>query len=62
MKTPTWMTRVRETFHLMVGVPNYETYVAHRHTMHPGKPLMTFKQFHRDRQDARGGKGTPRCC
>lgn len=49
---------------LMVGVPNYETYVAHMAATHPGQPPMTRAEFFRDRQDARygGGKGGFRCC
>ena len=26
---------------LMVGVPDYETYVAHRRAKHPDQPIMT---------------------
>ena len=49
---------------LMVGVPNYETYVAHMAATHPDRPPMTRAEFFRDRQDARygGGKGGFRCC
>ena len=49
---------------LMVGVPNYETYVAHMAATHPGQAPMTRTEFFRDRQDARygGGKGGFRCC
>ncbi|WP_374576919.1 YbdD/YjiX family protein [Phenylobacterium sp.] len=49
---------------LMVGVPNYETYVAHMAATHPGQAPMTRAEFFRDRQDARygGGKGGFRCC
>ena len=49
---------------LMVGVPNYETYVAHIAATHPDRTPMTRAEFFRDRQDARygGGKGGFRCC
>lgn len=49
---------------LMVGVPNYETYVAHMAQTHPDRPPMSRAEFFRDRQDARygGGKGGFRCC
>lgn len=50
---------------LMVGMPNYDAYVAHMALTHPGQPPMTYEQFFRDRQDARyggGGKGGFRCC
>ena len=37
----------------MVGVPDYETYVAHRRANHPGQPVMTYEEFFRERQEAR---------
>ena len=57
--------RVRETARLMVGVPDYETYVRHHKTVHPGAPIMTYEEFFRACQERRytGGQGrTPRCC
>jgi len=55
---------VKKTARLMVGVPDYETYVAHRQTYHPGEPVMSYEEFFRDRQDARYaiGKGKFRGC
>lgn len=50
---------------LMVGVPDYETYVQHRKMVHPGAPIMTYEEFFRACQERRytGGQGrTPRCC
>jgi uncharacterized short protein YbdD (DUF466 family) len=44
---------VAQTARLMVGVPDYETYVAHRRTNHPGLPVMTYEEFFRERQEAR---------
>jgi uncharacterized short protein YbdD (DUF466 family) len=38
---------------LMVGVPDYETYVAHRRAEHPDEPIMTYEEFYRDRLKAR---------
>lgn len=52
-----------ETARLMVGLPSYERYCAHRATHHPGEPVMTRAEFFRDRQEARyGGKNGGRCC
>ncbi len=53
-----------KTARLMVGVPDYDTYVAHRQTTHPGQPVMTYVEFFRERQDARYavGKGRFRGC
>ncbi|MDO9381397.1 MAG: YbdD/YjiX family protein [Hyphomicrobiaceae bacterium] len=55
----------RKTARLMIGVPDYETYVAHRSATHPGEPVMTYAEFFRERQDSRyGAKGgkISRCC
>ena len=56
--------RVAETARLMVGVPDYDTYVAHRKTTHPGEPVMSYEEFFRERQSARYdvGKGRLRGC
>ena len=55
---------VAQTARLMVGVPDYQTYVAHRRTSHPGQPVMTYEAFFRERQEARYavGKGRFRGC
>ena len=55
---------VAQTARLMVGVPDYETYVAHRRENHPGLPVMTYEEFFRERQEARYavGKGRFRGC
>jgi uncharacterized short protein YbdD (DUF466 family) len=45
-----WGTR---TARLMIGVPDYETYVAHRQANHPDQPIMTYVEFFRERQQAR---------
>ncbi|MGO9512848.1 MAG: YbdD/YjiX family protein [Steroidobacteraceae bacterium] len=42
-----------QTARLMVGVPDYETYVAHRKAQHPEEPIMTYAEFFRERQNAR---------
>jgi uncharacterized short protein YbdD (DUF466 family) len=54
-----------ETARLMVGVPDYETYAAHRRAAHPGEPVMTRTEFHRERTERRFGGGPDRigrCC
>jgi uncharacterized short protein YbdD (DUF466 family) len=53
------------TARLMVGVPDYGAYVAHRQKAHPGEPVMNYDEFFRERQASRyganGGK-ISRCC
>jgi uncharacterized short protein YbdD (DUF466 family) len=45
--------RVVQTARLMVGVPDYDTYVQHRQTTHPGEAVMSYEAFFRERLDAR---------
>lgn len=49
---------------LMVGVPDYDNYVAQRAISHPGEPVMSHEAFFRERQEARFGRGkcNTRCC
>jgi uncharacterized short protein YbdD (DUF466 family) len=44
---------VTQTARLMVGVPDYHTYVTHTRTTHPDKPVMSYEEFFRERQAAR---------
>ena len=51
----------------ILGIPDYETYVAQRKITHPGEPVMSFEEFFRERQEARfavceGRFGRFRCC
>ncbi|MDR6790527.1 uncharacterized short protein YbdD (DUF466 family) [Sphingomonas sp. BE138] len=57
--------RLAQTARLMVGIPDYDAYRAHRAAHHPAEPVMTRAAFHRDRIERRyaTGKGQPpRCC
>jgi len=58
-----WMARAARS---MIGIPDYETYVAQRKATHPGEPVMTYEEFFRQRQEARYcGLGKDRfrgCC
>jgi uncharacterized short protein YbdD (DUF466 family) len=47
---------------LAVGVPDYDNYVAHRRTHHPGEPVMSYAEFFRERQASRYRRGGSRCC
>jgi uncharacterized short protein YbdD (DUF466 family) len=56
-----WMVR---TARLMIGIPDYQTYLDHRQACHPHDRVMTYEEFFRERQDARYavGKGRFRGC
>lgn len=54
-----------QAMRMMVGLPDYETYLAHMETMHPDQPVMSYEEFFRERQEARYGGGNGRigrCC
>lgn len=58
-----FLTRLRETAHLMVGLPSYAAYLRHMAERHPERTPMSEPEFFRDRQEARyGGKNGGRCC
>ena len=58
------MRRAAETARLMVGIPDYEAYAAHRRAEHPGEPLMSREDFHLERTERRygGADRVSRCC
>lgn len=53
-----------QSMRLMVGVPEYSTYVDHMKNVHPDKPIMSYQEFFRERQEARYGSNGKviRCC
>lgn len=54
-----------KTARLMVGVPDYDAYVARRRRTHPEEPIMGYEEFFQERQASRYGQnGTKvnRCC
>jgi uncharacterized short protein YbdD (DUF466 family) len=53
---------LRQSLRLMVGVPEYDTYVAHMRNKHPDQPVMPYDEFFRERQEARYGSKVSRCC
>ncbi|MBV8094526.1 MAG: YbdD/YjiX family protein [Acetobacteraceae bacterium] len=57
--------RLGQCAHLMIGLPDYETYVTHMRRAHPAETPMSYEDFFRARQDMRYGraKGSGfRCC
>ena len=51
-----------QSLRLMVGLPDYQTYVAHMESTHPDRTPMTYEEFFRERQQARYGGGQGKCC
>ena len=46
----------------IIGVPDYEIYIAHLRTHHPQRALPTYREFFEERQSARYKSGGERCC
>lgn len=54
-----------QSIRLMVGLPDYGTYLTHMEANHPDSPAMSYEEFFRERQAARYGAGNgriARCC
>lgn len=47
---------------LIIGVPDYDTYVEHLRRFHPERTPMTYEEFFVERQNARYRGGGGRCC
>ena len=53
---------VVQTARLIVGVPDYDLYLAHMRRTHPDVAPMSREAFFADRIEARYGRGSSRCC
>ncbi|MBN8482827.1 MAG: YbdD/YjiX family protein [Xanthomonadales bacterium] len=51
-----------QTARLIIGVPDYDTYVEHQRRFHPERPPMSYEAFFAERQAARYRGGGGRCC
>jgi uncharacterized short protein YbdD (DUF466 family) len=54
--------RVGAVVRQLLGVPDYERYLAHMRERHPGVPPLSAREFHRQRLDERYGRPGSRCC
>lgn len=59
---PSLWRRASQFGAMLVGVPDYETYVAHLRERHPELAPMTREQFMQSRMEARLGAKTPGKC
>ncbi len=51
-----------QSLRLMVGVPDYGSYLAHHQATHPERPAMSYEAFFRERQAARYSARVGKCC
>ena len=54
--------RVARVIRRIIGVPDYEAYVAHVRACHPGQEPLGEREFLRDRLSARYSQPGNRCC
>jgi len=54
--------RVAKVVRRIIGVPDYDTYVAHVHAHHPETTPMCRKDFERVRMNDRYSRPGARCC
>ncbi|WP_326539470.1 YbdD/YjiX family protein [Pseudorhodoferax sp.] len=53
---------VGQSLRLMVGLPDYDTYLSHMAVTHPDRAPMSYEEFFKERLEARYGAGKGRCC
>jgi uncharacterized short protein YbdD (DUF466 family) len=56
-----FFTRTASFVRAVLGVPDYERYVAHMRSAHPGDRLMSETEFRHTRMNDRYNR-TSRCC
>ena len=54
--------RAVQTARLCCGMPDYDAYVKHLREHHPERKVPSYKEFFRERQEARYKGGGGRCC
>ena len=56
------LDRVAGVVRRIIGVPDYDRYVAHARRCHPDQPLMSRDEFMRQRMVERYSRPGSRCC
>jgi uncharacterized short protein YbdD (DUF466 family) len=54
--------RAGKVLRTIIGAPDYDRYVAHMETSHPGCVVLSRDEFARQRLDARYSRPGNRCC
>lgn len=53
---------LRRAYLQLVGIPDYESYLAHMAQHHPGVPPLSRRAFCAHAIDRKYGRTGPRCC
>ena len=57
-----WLARAASVVRRVIGVPDYDCYLAHMRQHHPELPPMSRERFMRTQLEARFEKPGARCC
>ncbi len=57
-----FVTRSASTLRAIAGVPDYERYLAHMRSAHPGDRVMSETEFNVSRMNDRYNRVGSRCC
>jgi uncharacterized short protein YbdD (DUF466 family) len=57
-----WLRRAADVVRRVIGVPDYDRYIAHVHACHPGTAPMSREEFAQERLNSRYEKPGSRCC
>lgn len=57
-----WLRAAARTLRLVLGVPDYERYLAHMRAHHAGEPPLSRDEHLRARLHARYSRPGSRCC
>jgi uncharacterized short protein YbdD (DUF466 family) len=57
-----WLRRAADIVRRVIGVPDYERYLAHVRECHPGAEPMSRDEFARERLKSRYERPGSRCC
>jgi uncharacterized short protein YbdD (DUF466 family) len=60
--SPSLVRRAADVLRQLLGVPDYEKYVAHVRDHHPGETPLSREEFTRRRMDERYAKPGSKCC
>jgi uncharacterized short protein YbdD (DUF466 family) len=57
-----YLSRLARVVRAIIGVPDYDRYLAHCRLRHPGEPVMSREAFVCERLAARYERPGTRCC
>ena len=57
-----YLSRLARVVRAIIGVPDYDRYLAHCRLRHPGEPVMSREAFVCERLAARYERPGARCC